>query len=179
VTQDIEDALNFYHYGHNGAIKFDLNYRYENVNEGDRFGANANTARLRLGYLSPVFHGLQGYAEYEGSLAMQEDYNNTLPGGNPLYSKVADSDRSELNQFWLAYTGIADNIFKAGRQRIKLDDDRFIGNVGWRQMEQTYDSVLLTHNSQTLFGLVAHVGYIANVQTFTGTTENIQAPSLT
>ena len=27
VTQDVEDALNFYHYGKNGAIKFDLNTR--------------------------------------------------------------------------------------------------------------------------------------------------------
>ncbi len=33
VTQDVEDALNFYHYGKNGAVKVDLNYRYENVNQ--------------------------------------------------------------------------------------------------------------------------------------------------
>ncbi|MDD2725422.1 MAG: alginate export family protein [Methylovulum sp.] len=193
LTQQVEDALNFYHYGHNGAIKFDLNYRYENVNEDNRFGptgtvlpaakqpetANANTARLRLGFLTPTWQGLQAYAEYEGNLAMQDDYYDTLPNVNPpLFSRVADPDRSELNQFWLAYTGIPDHIIKVGRQRIKLDDDRFIGNVGWRQMETTYDSVLITHNNQTLFGLVANVGYIANVQTFVGTTENIQAPIL-
>ncbi len=180
TTQDIEDALNFYHYGHNGAIKFDLNYRYENVNQdaGVTETANANTARLRLGFLSPVFHDFQGYAEYEGNLAMQDDYNNTLINGNPLYSRVADPDRSELNQLWIAYTGIADNIIKVGRQRIKLDDDRFIGNVGWRQMETTYDAVLLTHTNQTLFGLVANAGYFGTVQTFTGTTETIEAPIL-
>lgn len=193
LTQDIEDALNFYHYGHNGAIKFDLNYRYENVNEDNRFSpvtglplpaaaqpetANANTARLRLGFLTPTWQGLQAYAEYEGNLAMQDEYNNTLPNGNPLYSRVADPDRSELNQFWVAYSGIADNLLKVGRQRIKFDDDRFIGNVGWRQMETTYDAVLLTHNNQTLFGLVVNAGYIGSVQTFTGTTEHIEAPIL-
>ncbi len=32
-TQEVEDALNFYHYGKNGAIKFDLNTRWENVNQ--------------------------------------------------------------------------------------------------------------------------------------------------
>jgi Alginate export len=193
LTQDVEDALNFYHYGHNGAVKFDLNYRYENVNEDNRFSpktglplpaalqpqtANANTARLRLGFLTPTWQGLQGYAEYEGNLAMQDEYNNTLPNGNPLYSKVADPDRSELNQFWIAYSGIPDNLVKVGRQRIKLDDDRFIGNVGWRQMETTYDAVLLTHNNQTLFGLVVNAGYIGTVQTFTGVTEHIEAPIL-
>jgi len=95
---------------------------------------------------------------------------------NMAFSTVADPDQSILNQFWLAYTGIADNIFKIGRQRIKLDDDRFIGNVGWRQMETTYDSVLITHNNQTLFGLVANVGYIAHVRTFNAHTAHLQCP---
>lgn len=36
VTQEVEDALNFYHYGNKGAIKLDLNYRWENVNEDNK-----------------------------------------------------------------------------------------------------------------------------------------------
>jgi len=189
VTQDIEDALNFYHYGNKGAVKADINYRYENVNQDDinqnsKFkpkknpdSANANTVRLRLGLLSPVFYGFQGYAEYEGNLAIQEDYNSTR-NLNTKYSTIADPDKSELNQFWLSYNGIPDTLVKGGRQRIKFDDDRYIGNVGWRQMETTYDSVLLTHTNQQLFGLVINAGYIGNVQTFTSTQENINAPIL-
>jgi len=189
VTQQVEDALNFYHYGKNGAVKFDLNYRYENVNQNDvnqnttgkpkpnPQTANANTARLRIGLLSPVFYGLQGYAEYEGNLAMQEDFNS-LRNNNLGYSTVADPEKSELNQLWISYAGIPDTVIKGGRQRIKLDDDRFIGNVGWRQMETTFDSVLITHNNQQLFGLTVNAGFIGNVQTFTATTENIDAPFL-
>ncbi len=179
VTQSVEDALNFYHYGNNGAIKFDLNYRWENVNQdqGKQHTANGNTARLRLGLLSPKFYGVQGYAEYEGNLAMQEDYNSTR-NGNTGYSTIADPDRSELNQLWISYEGIPDTVVKGGRQRIKFDDDRFIGNVGWRQMEMTYDSVLITHTNQQLFGLVVNVGYIGNIQSITATTENIEAPIL-
>ncbi|MGZ8159195.1 MAG: alginate export family protein [Methylobacter sp.] len=179
VTQQVEDALNFYHYGKNGAVKIDLNYRYENVDQdrGPQKTANANTARLRAGLLSPTFHGLQGYAEFEGNLAMQEDYNSTR-NGNTAYSTVADPEKSELNQLWISYSGIPDTVIKGGRQRIKLDDDRFIGNVGWRQMETTFDSVLVTHNNQQLFGLTVNAGYIGNVQTFTATTENIEAPIL-
>jgi hypothetical protein len=76
ITQEVEDALNFYHYGKNGAVKVDLNYRYENADQENVTNpllrgkplpaaqqprtANANTARLRLGLLSPVFHGLPG-----------------------------------------------------------------------------------------------------------------------
>ncbi len=179
VTQSIEDALNFYHYGKNGAVKFDLNYRYENVNqeESPLETANANTARLRLGFLTPTFHGLQAYAEYEGLLAMQEDYNSTR-NGELAYSTVADPSENELNQLWFSYAGIPDTLVKVGRQRIKLDDDRFIGNVGWRQMETTFDSILITHNNQQLFGLTVNAGYMINVQTFTNTSEEVEAPFL-
>jgi Alginate export len=182
LTQSVEDALNFYHYGNNGAVKLDLNYRYENVDQ-DKGGtpnphtANANTARLRAGLLSPSFYGFQGYAEYEGNLAMQEDFNSTR-NNNTGYSIVADPEKSELNQLWISYSGIPDTVIKGGRQRIKFDDDRFIGNVGWRQMETTYDAVLLTHQNQQIFGLTINAGFIGNVQTFTSTTENIDAPIL-
>jgi|CXWL01.1.fsa_nt_gi hypothetical protein len=185
ITQSIEDALNFYHYGNQGAVKFDLNYRYENVDQdkGALFKgqyprtANANTARLRAGLLSPTLYGFQGYAEYEGNLAMQDDYNSQR-NNNGAYSIVADPEKSELNQLWISFNGIPDTIIKGGRQRIKFDDDRFIGNVGWRQMETTYDAVLLTHQNQQLFGLTINAGFIGNVQTFTATTENIDAPIL-
>ncbi len=191
VTQEVEDALNFYHYGKNGAVKVDLNTRFEDVNQNNVRSpilngasaarqpktANAITTRLRLGLLSPVFHGLQGYAEYEGVYAMDSDYNSTR-NGKTGYSTIADPYENELDQLWLSYAGIPDTLIKGGRQRIKLDDDRFIGNVGWRQLEQTYDSVLITHNNQQLFGLTVNVGYIGNVKTFTSTNNNINAPIL-
>lgn len=181
MTKDIEDALNFYHYGNNGAVKMDLNYRWENVDQDQGAGqphtANANTARLRLGLLSPTFYDLQAYAEYEGNYAMQEDYNSTR-NGRTAYSIVADPDLSELNQAWLSYKGIQDTLIKVGRQRIKFDDDRFIGNVGWRQMESTYDSILITHNNQTLFGLTVNAGYLDSTRTIFSTKEKLNAPIL-
>jgi hypothetical protein len=185
-TQSVEDALKF---GDGGAVKLDINYRYENVDQDvvtnplldgkprpaaqQPRTANANTIRTRLGLLSPVFHGLQGYVEYEGTHALQSDYNNGR-GNKPGYSVIADPGYNELNQMWLSYAGIPDTVIKGGRQRIKFDDDRFIGNVGWRQLETTFDSVLITN--QSIKGLTVNVGYIGNVQTFTSTTENINAP---
>lgn len=181
TTKEIEDALNFYHYGNKGAVKADLNYRWENVDEDKGTGnpktANANTARLRLGLLSPTVYDFQAFGEYEGNYAMQEDFNSSV-NGRSQYSKIVDPDRSELNQFWLSYKGIADTLVKVGRQRIKFDDDRFIGNVGWRQMEQTYDSVLITHNNQTLFGLTVNAAYLDHVQTPAGLTDTLNAPLL-
>ncbi len=184
-TQTIEDALKF---GNGGAVKFDLNTRYENVNQDNvitngtpALGINqphtaeAVTSRLRVGLLSPVFHSIQGYAEYEGNLAILEDFNSGRNNNN-AYSKILDPQQSELNQLWLSYAGIADTLIKGGRQRIKLDDDRFIGNVGWRQMETTFDSALVTN--QSIKDLTINAGYIGNVNTFIATTENVIAPLL-
>lgn len=159
----IEDALKFGQDSNYGQIKFDSRYRYEHVdNEGPLKNANANTLRLRAGYLTPEYYGFQGYAEYQGLVAMQEDYNSTQ---NKLkqFSVVQDPQVSELDQLWLSYKGIPDTNIIGGRQRIKLDDDRFIGNVGWRQLEQTYDGALVVNKSLPNF--TATVGYIGNVQT--------------
>lgn len=173
-NKTIEDALNF---GNKGAVKFDINYRYENVDQdqGPQKTANANTIRTRLGLLSPEFHGLQGYVEYEGTHALQSDYNNGH-NNKPDYSTIADPGYNELNQLWVSYAGIPDTTVKGGRQRIKFDDDRFIGNVGWRQLETTFDAALIANKS--IQNLTINIGYIGNVQTFTATTENINAPIL-
>jgi hypothetical protein len=187
TTKDIEDALKI---GRDGAIKIDTRYRYENVNQDNVINpvtgnplaaaaqprtANANTIRTRLGVLSPTYYGFQGYVEYEGTHVLQSDYNNGR-GNKPFYSIVADPGYNELNQLWLSYSGIPDTVIKGGRQRIKFDDDRFIGNVAWRQLETTFDSVLITNKS--INHLTVNVGYIGNVNTFTATTENINAPIL-
>lgn len=177
-TKDIEDAFNFYDNGDSGAVKMDLNYRWENVDQDKGAEtANANTARLRLGLLSPTFYGFQAYAEYEGLYALQEDYNSTR-NRRTQYSTVVDPDASELNQFWFTYKGIPDTEAKVGRQRIKLDDDRFIGNVGWRQMEMTYDSIMFTHKSQALPGLTVKAGYIDSARTIFSTKDRMNSPFL-
>lgn len=187
TTKDIEDALKI---GKDGAVKIDTRYRYENVNQDNIINpvtrrplantaqpktANANTIRTRFGILSPTFYGIQGFVEYEGTHALQSDYNNTR-GKNTGYSVVADPDWNELNQLWISYSGIPDTVIKGGRQRIKFDDDRFIGNVGWRQLETTFDSVLVTNKS--IKNLTVNVGYIGHVTTFTATNEDIRAPIL-
>ncbi len=161
-----------------GQIKFDLRYRYENANQSGNNTpqtANGNTLRLRLGYLTPEFHGFQAFVEYEGNLAMQEDYNS-LRNGQRQFSVIADPQEQELNQGWLSYTGIPDTTIKGGRMRIKLDNDRFIGNVGWRQMEQTFDAVMITNAS--IPELTIKAGYIGNTRTVISTDDNMTTPFL-
>jgi hypothetical protein len=57
---------------------------------------------------------------------------------------VADPDASEINQAGLRWQ--RDGIdLAAGRQRIVYDHARFIGDVGFRQNQQTYDAVAASY----------------------------------
>ncbi|MCH9698468.1 MAG: alginate export family protein [Gammaproteobacteria bacterium] len=143
--QQIEDALKI----GGGKINIDVNWRFEYVDDStNRKEGFGDPFRIRIGYLTPEFHGLTAFAEYEGvQTVFASKYNNLVNQNNTSRGVVADPERHEVNRLWVQYAGIPDTKLKVGRQRIKLDNDRFIGNVGWRQLEQTYDSVRLTNTT--------------------------------
>jgi len=154
--QQIEDALKI----GGGKINIDMSWRFEYADDSTaKRQGYGDPFRFRIGYLTPEFHGISAFAEYEGvQTVFTSKYNSVVNRNNTNRAVIADPERHELNRLWLQYTGIPDTSLKVGRQRIKLDNDRFIGNVGWRQMEQTYDAVRLTN--QSLDDTEITVGYI-------------------
>ncbi len=176
-NESIENALKFgQEDAKYGQVKFDLLYRYEQDDSKNplKDKGDASTVRLRLGYLTPEAFGLQGYAEYETNQDFGANTYNSSRNGKVGYETIVDPQEHELNQLWVSYKGIADTEIKVGRQRIKLDNDRFIGNVGWRQMEMTYDSVLVTN--QSLANTTIKVGYINQAQTIHSFVQSMQTP---
>ncbi|MGH8557205.1 MAG: alginate export family protein [Methylococcales bacterium] len=175
VTDKIANSL----VGKWGQININLRWRHENVDQNGPTPpinkvANADTVRLRLGYLTPKFYGLQAFAEFEGNTWwFNENYNSTI-NGKRNFPVVADPQRSEINQGWLSYSGIPDTMAKAGRQRIIYDNHRWIGNVVWRQMEQTYDSVSIVN--QTIGNLELQGAYLWNVRNIFSQDREISAP---
>jgi hypothetical protein len=115
--------------------------RYEMVDQATiADSADALTLRVRFGaeFKSNGFFLL---AEGEGTLALADDYNDTLPGnGVEPFPVVADPENIELNRLQLGYMKDGNGV-TVGRQRIILDNARFVGNVGWRQNEQTFDAI--------------------------------------
>jgi hypothetical protein len=176
-NKTIEKALKFgQDDGKYGQIKFDLRFRYEN-NDSNRStveAANALTGRLRLGYLTPVFSGFQAYAEFQGNQdILINDYNNGF-GNNPQYERITDPQRNNLDQLWLSYKGIANTEAKIGRQRIQLDNERFIGAAAWRQLERTYDAFMI--NNTSLPNTTVILGYLDKAQNTNATNDKIQLP---
>lgn len=126
------------------AIKplIDARLRYENVDQMPfARDADAVTARIRAGFEAKS-GGIALLVEGDGVLAISERYNSGVNGktGFPI---VPDPENIELNRAQLQFTGLPKTVVTLGRQRINLDDQRFIGSVGWRQNEQTFDAARL------------------------------------
>ncbi|MXP40520.1 hypothetical protein GRI75_02520 [Altererythrobacter soli] len=131
---------------------FAARLRYETVDQdGMAESAEALTLRMRLGAELKLAGGFALLAEGEGTLALADRYNDTLPrNGLEPFPVVADPESLELNRLQVSWARNGSGV-TLGRQRIVLDDARFVGNVGWRQNEQTFDAV----RGQTKLGPLA------------------------
>lgn len=140
--------------------------RYETVSQdGFNEDADALTYRLRAGFETGSFNGLKLLVEFDHVGDLVDDYNSTL-NGKTAYPVIPDPEVTELNRLQLTYTGIADTTAIVGRQQIAIDDHRFIGHVGWRQNEQTFDGLRVKNTS---FGkLKLDAGYINQVNRIFG-----------
>jgi hypothetical protein len=125
-----------------GDVIVDLRARYEGVEQdGFESSADALTNRLRVGFQTAPLKGTAFLAEGVLIGDLVDDYNSTT-NGNVEYPVVADpTDFAAINRFALVNKSLDRTTLTFGRQRIVHDDQRFVGNVGWRQNEQTLDSL--------------------------------------
>ncbi len=150
-----------------------------NLNVRTRFGfadfdngtdsAFAPTVRTRLGYQTAPLGGFVGKIEFEDVQALGDEEFNSTQNGNTGNAVIADVEVTEVNQAWIGYTAKDKKAFSAklGRQVITLDDHRFIGHVGWRQDQQTFDAIRFTTDAG-IDGLTLTGGYIDQVNRIFG-----------
>jgi len=132
-----------------GQILLDARLRYEAVSQdGLAKDAQAVTLRTRLGYETAAIRGFKLLAEAENVTALDERYNSQV-NGKTTYPIVADPETTQLNRLQLSWAGplsaSGSGGATIGRQRLILDNARFVGNVGFRQTEQTFDAITLVY----------------------------------
>ena len=167
VAMAAEDLSNLVNYG---KVSVDARYRYENVDQDNALNnANAQTLRTRIAVQSGKWYGLSGLVEADNVSRIGDSSFNSTRNGQKDFSVVADPDGSEVNQALLRYDFKQGNVV-AGRQRINLDNQRFVGGVAWRQNEQTYDGALA--QIKPLTGMTLTYSYIDNINTIFGPDDN-------
>ena len=153
-----------------GKFGIDFRWRLENVDQ-DPFDKNATAEplRTRLNYGTGDWNGLSLFVEYDYIADLGLDNYNEGGGNTPdrgEYPIIADVSGGDLNQAFVQYKSGHGSRFRLGRQRITYDNHRFVGNVGWRQNEQTFDAFSFEHKVDN--GLEARYSYIANANRIFG-----------
>jgi hypothetical protein len=127
---------------HPVTFEWNLRARAEHVDD-DAFArdADAVTARLRAGLRAKFSARWSGLLEAEAIGALDRDYNSGA-NGRTQYPAVVDPAGVELNQAWVARQSER-WLVRLGRQRLALDNQRWLGASGWRQNEQTFDALAM------------------------------------
>ncbi|MDP2137366.1 MAG: alginate export family protein [Candidatus Didemnitutus sp.] len=131
-----------------GKVSINARLRYEGVQQTGLRDADAHTLRTRLGYTTAAWKGWKFMVEAENVTAVDGDsYSQAgLNPGGAGKAVVADPESTEINQAFAAYTNGKTTV-TLGRQRLVLDNARFVGDVGWRQNQQTFDAVSVQDKS--------------------------------
>ncbi len=161
-----------------GRLALTTRFRYEGVEQSTLpADADAATLRTRVGYTTPRWRGLRAMAEGEhiAIVGPHGRFNAAGAGGPATRPVVADPETVELNQLWASYGEGSRLMLRGGRQRLTLENHRFIGDVGWRQNMQTFDAVVAEARPTRDVELV--YGYLWGVRRVFGDVRTLPAAS--
>ncbi len=124
-----------------GRLFLELRPRYEYADQEGSRSSNALTLRTHLGFGTRTWRGLSALIEGESVLTADQDWYDNGVGTPNRRTVITDPKDTDVNRAYLSYEHVdARARARVGRQRIILDDARFVGNVDWRQNEQTFDA---------------------------------------
>lgn len=150
----------------NGKFSFNARLRWEHADQDGLEASDAVTIRPRFGFTTAPAYGFQGMLEAENITSLGAPYNPAGLDPDELERTViSDPETTELNQAWLSYARW-DSSVRGGRQRITLDNHRFIGDVAWRQNMQTFDGVWA--RSEALERATFQYGYLWRINRVLG-----------
>jgi hypothetical protein len=164
-AQELITAIN------SGKATVDVRLRSERVSDDAvKNDAHAETIRTVLSYKTADYQGFTGFLQFEDVTNFGEErYNNTI-GTKTTYAAIADPALTQVNQAFIEAYGV-----KVGRQKVVYDNARFIGDVGWRQNDQTFDAVSYTNKvlvPSTTFSLA----YLNKINNIVGKVIPVSAP---
>ena len=143
-----------------GKFTGDFRARFESADQESRDASDALTLRSRVGFESLEMEGFKLFVEGSDVQALDDDSYLGFPGPGPTV--IADPEGTDLNRATVTYSNQGFTAV-VGRQRIILDGARFVGNVGWRQREQTFDAATLKFQDGPLTASIGHIDRVKRI----------------
>ncbi len=119
--------------------------------------ADALTLRSLIGWQTAPYQNFSFAGQIINVTKFIDDFNdstnNILVNGasnqsrNIEYAKVIDPSYTGINQLYIDWTGIKNTRLRLGRQQVNLDNVRFVGDIGFRQVMQVFDGVSVLNKS--------------------------------
>jgi hypothetical protein len=136
-----------------GAPILEVRSRYEHWDQTKTATLTENgqalTARARFGWETASYKRFKALVDFDHVRWLgPRRFAISNGGGAPLngadkarYPVINDPEVTELNRLQLSWAPNKTDQVTVGRQRIQLDDQRFVGAAPWRMDEQTFDAV--------------------------------------
>jgi hypothetical protein len=146
-----------------GKLTLNLRARYEHVDQAGKTDyADAFTNRTLLGWRTLPYYGISLYAEAIDVTRIGVQNYNDMSTASARYPTVADPEHTGVNQLYVDYTGLPDTKIRFGRQSLKLDNVRYVGNVEFRQVMQVLTGLWVENKS--LPGVELDYGHFVRVK---------------
>lgn len=132
--------------------------------------AKAITVRTILGYKTAPIEGISVYGEVMDVSALDDNYNVNYVQPNAKYATVSDPEVTTVHQLYLSGYGV-----KLGKQRLIVNNSRFIGDVDWRQDGQMFTAATY-EKAKLLSWLDVQAAYATKVSLVDDQTASIKLP---
>ena len=162
-----------------GSLLFGLRPRFTWVDQDSRpERAYWGSLRTTLGWKTLSYYGFRATVEAidvrifdaHGTIDYTQTPAYTGSRGGPLYGPytpgyyplVADPETTDFNRFQLEYAGLPETTMRFGRQVVRIDNQRFIGDYDAGQLPQVFNGFSVENQSLRATRLTA--GYFARVR---------------
>ena len=115
--------------------------------------AEGLTLRSLVGWQTAPYHNFSFAGQLIGVTKFIDNFNDRKDNATEVdkagYAVIVDPNHFDINQLYVDWTGIKNTRFRLGRQQVNLDNFRFIGDIGFRQVMQVFDGISVLNKSIT------------------------------
>jgi len=157
-----------------GRFTFELRPRYNHIEESDKpERTTGGTVRILAGFASAPIDGMMRIV-VEGIHADQVDAHfndNGADFATSPYPLLPDTRYTGVNQAYIDLTAVDELRVRAGRQVVRMDNQRWISDNSFRQIQQVFDGVSARY--ATPYGVELYGAYFGRVRDTSGDQDDL------